>query len=134
MWSGNAVGTSNCNVTTTAVRGVQQNALVASASLTASGQSQASVNAVHSSFNSVSEVGITVPGSESNQKFGTVSAFATEDEEHVIILRLLGKTESGKDVTAPITVKTKARCVTCGRNNKATAHFCVDCGTSLSIL
>ena len=80
------------------------------------------------------EVGITVPGSESNQKFQTVSSFATESEEHVMILRLLGETEGGKAVKAPVTVKTKTLCVSCGRKNKATAHFCVDCGTALEII
>jgi len=83
---------------------------------------------------STNDVGITVPGSLSSQKFVTVSDFLTEDEEHVIVLHILGETEHGKQVTTPVTVNTKPKCVTCGKLNKATSKFCSSCGTSLEII
>ena len=87
------------------------------------------------SFNAApqSETGITVPGSKSDQKFVTASWFATEPEKHNIILKLLGETEDNKAIREPITVKKKPKCVTCGKQNKATAKFCSECGTALEI-
>lgn len=87
------------------------------------------------SFNAApqSETGITVPGSKSDQKFVTASWFATETEKHNIILKLLGETEDNKAIREPITVKKKPKCVTCGKQNKATAKFCSECGTALEI-
>lgn len=87
------------------------------------------------SFNAApqSETGITVPGSKSDQKFVTASWFATESEKHNIILKLLGETEDNKMIREPITVKKKPKCVTCGKQNKATAKFCSECGTALEI-
>jgi len=79
------------------------------------------------------EVGITVPGSMSNQKFATVASFPLEDQKHVIVLQLKGETADNK-VTAPVTVKAKPKCVTCGKVNKATAKFCSNCGTALEIV
>lgn len=86
-----------------------------------------------SSFRSASlnEVGITVPGSESNQQFHTTYDFACEDSE-VIVLRLVGKLKD-KPVSRPITVDIKPTCVTCGRVNKAHSKFCSECGTALVI-
>jgi hypothetical protein len=91
----------------------------------------ASLNSV--TFSAQSDVGITVPGSISNQKFITVSDFATETTEHVIILKLVGDTGQQK-VEKPVTVETKPKCQTCGKVNKATSKFCTECGTSLSII
>jgi len=79
------------------------------------------------------ETGITVPGSESNQKFQTASWFPVEEERHVIVLKLLGETPDNKPIQKPVTVKTKPQCTTCGKQNKATAKFCAECGTSLNI-
>lgn len=79
------------------------------------------------------ETGITVPGSKSEQKFVTTSSFETEPDKHNIILRLLGETEDNKAIREPITVKKKPKCVTCGKQNKATAKFCSECGTALEI-
>jgi len=134
----NAVGSAGCNIninnTTNGVTGDQT--LTGSASSAMRGMAQnavftASASATPSPGN---DVGITVAGSVSDQKFQTVNSFATEDEEHVMILRLLGETEGGKTVKEPVTVKAKARCSTCGRNNKATAAFCSECGTALEIV
>lgn len=87
------------------------------------------------SYNAVpqTETGITVAGSKSEQKFVTASWFATETEKYNIILKLLGETEDNKMIREPITVKSKPKCVTCGKQNKATAKFCSECGTALEI-
>ena len=82
---------------------------------------------------SCADPGITVPGSVSDQKFREASWFPTETDTHVIILQLLGESE-GRQVTKPVTVKAKPKCTTCGRVNKATAKFCAECGTSLTIV
>ena len=95
----------------------------------------ASVNQVDASYTApINEAGITVPGSVSNQTFGTTTMRALEAEEHVIVLRILGETDAGIKVMAPVTVKAKPKCVTCGRTNKATNKFCSQCGTSLEIV
>ena len=74
-----------------------------------------------------------VPGSISDQQFKTTSWFPTEDKSHIMILKMLGETENRK-VKKAVTVKTKPKCVTCGKINKATAKFCSNCGTSLTIV
>lgn len=79
------------------------------------------------------ETGITVAGSKSEQKFSTVNSFTCEPEKHNIIFKLLGETAENKTVREPITVKAKPKCTTCGKQNKATAKFCSDCGTALVI-
>lgn len=80
----------------------------------------------------VSDVGITVPGSISEQKFSTGSWFATGQSE-VIVLRLIGDLGTSQVIT-PVTVKSKARCTTCNTVNKATAKFCRECGTALELI
>lgn len=124
MWSSNNISCSTLSAdapTKSLTRGV--------ARVVASGASMASAQSAP-----VNDVGITVPGSMSEQKFQTVSDFLTESEEHVMVLRILGETEGGQQVVAPVTVKQKPKCVTCGRINKATSKFCTDCGTSLEIV
>lgn len=79
------------------------------------------------------ETGITVAGGKSEQKFITVSNFTCEPEKHNIILKLLGETEDNKAIREPITVKAKPKCITCGKQNKATTKFCSECGTALEI-
>jgi hypothetical protein len=81
----------------------------------------------------VNDVGITVPGSKSNQKFTTVTMGVMETEKHSIVLKLLGETPDNKPVTKPVTVKAKPKCVTCGTMNKSHAKFCHKCGTALEI-
>lgn len=80
------------------------------------------------------DVGITVPGSISNQKFQSVASFALEDETHVIVLKLLGDIGQNVKVDRPITVKTKLECKTCGTKSKATAKFCPECSASLELV
>ena len=79
------------------------------------------------------DVGITVPGSKSTQTFTTTYMNAMEHEKHTIVLKLLGETEDNQPITKPVTVKHKPKCVTCGKQNKATAKFCTECGTALEI-
>ncbi len=79
------------------------------------------------------EVGITVPGSVSDQKFTEAAWFATDGIKHSMVLRVLGEAE-GQPVVAPITVKHKVTCASCGRVNKVGAKFCSDCGTALQII
>lgn len=76
--------------------------------------------------------GITVPGSVSEQKFVSTN-FTGDGVTSVMVVRLFGETEAAP-VTAPVTVKTKPKCTTCGHVNKAKAKFCVECGTGLEIV
>lgn len=80
-----------------------------------------------------SEVGITVPGSVSSQSFTWGSAFPTDGVKHTMVLRLLGEVDS-KPVVAPVTVKHKPTCTSCGKVNKANAKFCSECGTGLQLV
>lgn len=85
-------------------------------------------------LNSVtSDVGITVGGSVSEQKFTAGAWFPIQATKHTIVLKVLGKVE-GKTVKKPVTVKTKQECPTCGTKNKAGTKFCRECGTGLSIV
>jgi hypothetical protein len=77
------------------------------------------------------DVGITVAGSKSTQQFKTTTMGVLEAEKHTIVLKLLGEIIGGEKITEPLTVKAKQKCDTCGTTNKATAHFCSKCGTSL---
>ena len=82
---------------------------------------------------SVNDVGITVPGSKSTQKFQTTTMGEMESEKHTIVLKLLGETPNNKPIQNPVTVKSKQKCDTCGKMNKAHSKFCVECGTALEI-
>lgn len=117
-------GTVSCSDTSYAYTSMA----VGSATLNVSSASVQSFNAAPQT-----ETGITVAGSKSDQKFVTASWFATESEKHNIILKLLGETEDNKMIREPITVKKKPKCVTCGKQNKATSRYCTDCGTALTI-
>jgi hypothetical protein len=75
------------------------------------------------------DVGITVPGSKSTQKFSTVYMGTMEPEKFSMVFKLLG----GEAVKEAITVKHKPKCTSCGKQNKAHAKFCVECGTALEI-
>lgn len=79
------------------------------------------------------DVGITVPGSKVEQKFHTVYGFNAEAQSHVIVIRLTGRV-GAINIVAPVTVKTKQKCTTCGHINKASSSFCSKCGTSLDLV
>lgn len=79
------------------------------------------------------DTGITVPGSKSEQKFQTTYIGALDPTKHSIILKILGETPDNEPVRKPVTTKHKPKCVTCGKQNKATAKFCTECGTALEI-
>jgi hypothetical protein len=120
------------------LRGVQDGSITASGSSgfpnsATYSSTSATVNAMNVSAQSVNDAGITVAGSKSTQSFSTTYVGALESEKHSIVLKLLGKTLDNKTVTAPVTVKVKPKCTTCGKQNKATAKFCAECGTALEI-
>ena len=77
--------------------------------------------------------GITVPGSKSTQKFQTAYIGVLDPQTHSIVLKILGETPDNEPVRKPVTTKHKPKCVTCGKQNKATAKFCTECGTALEI-
>ena len=81
----------------------------------------------------MNDVGITVPGSRSDQKFQTTYMGALDPQVHNMVIRLLGETPDNKPVEKPVTVKSKQKCDTCGHLNRATANFCTKCGTSLKL-
>ena len=81
----------------------------------------------------LNETGITVPGSESTQKFVEVKNFPLQPEKHAMVIKLLGETPDNKEVRQPVTVKSKPKCGTCGKQNRATAKFCTECGTALTV-
>jgi zinc-ribbon domain len=81
----------------------------------------------------INDIGITVPGSKSTQSFTHTTMGVMEEEKHTIVLKLLGMTAENQAITVPVTVKHKPKCVTCGKQNKATAKFCTECGTALEI-
>jgi len=78
----------------------------------------------------VSDSGITVKGSSSDQSFTVGNVDYLESHSHVIVLQLKGKTKK-KLIKKAITVKTKIQCCTCGKKSKSKNKFCSNCGTSL---
>ena len=91
---------------------------------------QIGTTAVAQSYN---DAGITVAGSKSDQKFRTVTGVYGDGTKHNIVLKLLGETPDNVPVLKEVTVKSKPKCTTCGRQNKHTAKFCTECGTSLEV-
>ena len=87
-----------------------------------------SVNCSATSY-SANDAGITVPGSKSEQRFTTTYIDTLETAKHSMVFKLLG----GEAVKEAITVKHKPKCTSCGKQNKAHAKFCVECGTALEI-
>ena len=79
------------------------------------------------------DAGITVSGSKSDQRFSTTTMGAMDPEKFSMVIKLLGETPDNKPVLKSVTIKSKLKCVTCGRQNKAHAKFCVECGTALEI-
>jgi len=82
------------------------------------------------------DLGITVPGSETRQSFVTGSINTLETEKYNIIIHLKGEIKTRtknikKKVGKAITVKTKIQCQTCGRRWKSSMKYCGNCSTYL---
>ena len=119
--STDAIGTTQCRASVST-----QNAVFTS--------STASDGTLRSAATLQNDVGITAPGSISNQKFETVLGLDLDPAVFSMVIQLCGETEENKKVVAPVTVKQKPVCVTCNRTNKASSKFCSNCGTSLQIV
>ena len=78
-----------------------------------------------------SDEGITVKGSKVNQNYSYGSINNLEQEVYTIVLHLKGMTKFKKEISKPITTKTKTECSSCGRKNKSFNKFCYNCGTFL---
>jgi len=74
--------------------------------------------------------GITVKGSQVDQRFNYASMGELEEPE-VIVIKLCGIKGSGTKVSKPLTVKTKLTCSSCGTKSKSLFQFCPNCGTYL---
>jgi hypothetical protein len=105
----------------------QRKAMYATRSMGNIGEATASMDCAFS------DTGITVPGSESTQKFVTGEYFPTEAQSEVIVLRLRGAI-AGKIAVKAVTVNSKPTCSTCGKTSKGAAEFCAACGTALSLI
>ncbi len=92
-----------------------------------------SMNVTASAASFQNETGITVPGSKSTQSFQHVTVGALDPTVHNIVLKLVGDLGNNKPVEKAVTVKHKPKCVTCGKQNRAHAKFCTECGTALEI-
>lgn len=80
----------------------------------------------------ISEEGITVKGSISNQRFTEVSIGELEEASHTFTLRLKGYVSAFKsEVKKPITTHEKLICSSCGLASGTDASFCKKCGTCL---
>ena len=111
------------------MRGIDKGWITASGATYSS--TSASLNNIQCSTNTSNvsnDVGITVPGSHSTQSFSTTYVGALDPTKHNLVFKLVGGT-----MPKPITVKHKPKCVTCGKQNKATSKFCQECGTALEI-
>jgi hypothetical protein len=126
-FSAGGMGGNACDVSAS-VSGLETKSFTSTPRERSSLRSAPSINYVEN------DVGVTAPGEISDQKFHHADYFPTETESHVIIMRLLGETESGKVVRKPVTVKIKPRCVSCGKQNKATSKHCSECGTYLEMV
>jgi hypothetical protein len=118
------------------VRGMSNINIAGSANCVATldgGASAQNMTMLTATAQSVNDVGITVPGGKSEQKFDTVSWFPTEIEKHTIVLKILGETADNKPIPTPVTVKSKPKCTSCGKVNKVGSKFCNSCGTGLDL-
>lgn len=119
------------------LRGIEAGSITATGATTSTtycSTTSASINSVNVSAQALyNDAGITVPGSKSTQSFSTTYVGALENEKHTIVLKLLGETPDNRPVVKPVTVQTKPKCITCGKQNKAHAKFCTECGTALEI-
>lgn len=134
IWSSStSVSSSDCAFgSSTTTLSAKSASLFRSLNSTAS-LSATSGEAVAQNASFVNDVGITVPGALSEQKFEVGAWFPTDGQTHVMVLKLLGQVGKQK-VERPVTVKTMQECPTCGTKNKHGTKFCRECGTGLSLL
>lgn len=79
------------------------------------------------------DAGFTVEGSKSDQSFTTTYLGALEPEKHVIVLQLKG-INADAPIAAPVTVKTKKYCTSCGREWAFKYEYCPRDGTFLKAM
>ena len=84
-----------------------------------------------SNLTSSDDLGITVKGSECDQKFQSTYVGELEEQVHTIVLRLSGYAEENRKVEEVIGARDKQVCLTCGRKNDNESKFCSRCGTFL---
>lgn len=138
-WYGttNAIGSAvsdNAISKSSVLRGMPEPTMSYSANAVASASAASGDAQLMNVATTQSLAGITAPGSVSDQKFQQATWFPTEDEEHVVVMHLLGETETGKKVAQPVTVKHQPVCKMCGHKNKAKAKFCSECGAGLELV
>ena len=76
--------------------------------------------------------GITVKGEDINQQYRTGYIGVLEPNKHTMIIRLKGTSKvAGERVVAPVEVRTKVQCPTCGIMAKSGMKFCSNCGTNI---
>lgn len=88
-------------------------------------------DAIQESAKPAEDEGITVPGSASNQSFNFGHHGELESNVHIIVLKLRGTKANKTPVEKPVTVKSRAKCPTCGMKSRSSADYCSKCGTAL---
>lgn len=86
---------------------------------------------VMNSAESMTDIGITVPGSVSHQNFVPVADFETTGTSEVVVIQLRGSL-AGKPVARAVTVDAKLTCQSCGKVSKSDVAYCPNCGTALA--
>ena len=80
----------------------------------------------------IKEEGITVKGTPVSQHFNSIYV-DLENQSDVINFKLVGcDEETGDELVAPVFVRTKAICETCGKNCKSDEVYCSRCGTFIN--
>jgi len=80
----------------------------------------------------IKEEGITVKGTPVSQHFNSIYV-DLENQSDVINFKLVGcDEETGDELIAPVFVRTKAICETCGKNCKSDEVYCSRCGTFIN--
>lgn len=92
------------------------------------------VRAVAQSNTSTNSVGITAPGSVSEQRFSTTARLQLEAIRHAIVIQLRGERPDGAYVTKAVASRDRTECKMCGTSSKTSAKFCAECGVSLQII
>jgi hypothetical protein len=121
------------NVGSSGARGLSgdiSTASVGSATSKGIGEVNAFYSSVQENSAPLADEGITVKGSEINQSF-TYTSMGRLTESSVIVIKLRGDTQTGTQVTVPLTVERKLECKTCGRKSSSNSKFCSNCGTFL---